>query len=66
MLANFISPSNNPYLFSDITGQEKDGTWRFCVDYRLNFLMEKYKFSISIIDDLLDDSCGAMVFSKND
>ncbi|XP_070055604.1 uncharacterized protein [Nicotiana tomentosiformis] len=47
--------------------KQKDGTWRFCVDYRgLNDITVKDKYPISIVDDLLDELYGSMVFTKVD
>jgi len=46
---------------------KKDGTWRLCVDYRgLNKYTVKDKFSILIIEELLDELVGATVYSNID
>lgn len=45
--------------------REKDRSWRLCVDYReLNKMTIKNKFSIPIIEDLLDDLGGSQIYSK--
>jgi hypothetical protein len=41
----------------------KDGTWRFCVDYRhLNALTMKSKYHVPIIDELLYELSAASWF----
>lgn len=47
--------------------RKKDGSWRFCVDYRhLNAMAVKHKHPMPVVEELLDELSGAAVFTKLD
>lgn len=63
----FIQPSISPYGSPVLFARKKDGTKRFCVDYRaLNAISIKDKYPLPRIDELLDRLGGARYFSSLD
>ena len=67
-LANeVIETCRTKWAFNVVIVRKKDGSTRFCVDYRrLNDLTEKYSYSLSRIDTCLDTLSGAVWYSTFD
>ena len=68
MLQNdIIHPTNSPWASPVVLVRKKDGSLRFCVDYRkVNSLTRKDAYPLPRIDDALDTLSGSKLFSTLD
>ncbi|UYV75834.1 hypothetical protein LAZ67_13001501 [Cordylochernes scorpioides] len=65
--SGIVKPSDSPWSSPVVLVKKKDGTWRFCVEYRrLNKITRKDVYPLPRIADTLDSSKGASVFSTMD
>jgi len=68
MLDSGVIPhSDSPFSYPVLLVKNKDGSFRFCVDFRhLNAITAKSKYPVPIIEELLDELEGASWFSSLD
>ena len=63
----FITPSKAPYASPILFAEKKDGSLRFCVDYRkLNALTKRDRYPIPLIDEVLARVQGSRYLTRLD
>ena len=54
LAANIIQPSRSPWSFPIVVVDKKDGSKRFCTDFRkLNLICKRSSWPLPVIDDML-------------
>lgn len=67
LMADVIEPSNSPWSAPVVMVKKKDGSLRFCIDYRkLNQVTKRDVFPLPRCDEILEAMSGAAFFTHLD
>ena len=62
-----VRPSTSPWSSPVVMVKKRDGTWRFCIDYRkLNSITHQDAYPLPRIDETLDSLAGSTFFTTLD
>ena len=62
-----IEPSTSPWSAQFVLASKKDGSYRYCVDFRrLNSVSVKEHYPVPRVEDMIDTLAGANFFSTLD
>ncbi|KAJ8015005.1 hypothetical protein DPEC_G00021650 [Dallia pectoralis] len=65
--AGVVEPSESPWMSPVVLVKKKDGTWRYCVDFRqLNDITVKDSYPLPRVNESLDRIKGSVWFSSLD
>ncbi len=64
LTADIVTPVESPWTSTIVLATKKDGSSRFCIDYRkVNAVMKREGWPLPLIDEIFDEVKGSTVFT---